>query len=254
MRNALAGLASLIVAATGAAAPALADVSVSTTLGFETRYLFRGIQFAGSSFQPAVTIGYEGFYVSGWANLPIGDEDLTSFGGEEIDVIGGYSTALTEFVTVDVGVTYYTFPNLDAGFFDLFREDGDGLGANTIEPYIGFAFTAPLSPKVYLYRDFLFDTFTVQGSLAHSFPLTSGFSLDLSGIAGYVFDDDAGSDYLYGHATANVSHPISETASFYVGARFGGSDIAGGSVFDDASSGTTQASGFWFGMGISASF
>ena len=253
MRIALAGLV-LAATAAEAARPAAAQPSVSAALGFETRYLFRGVQFAGSSFQPAVTVGYQGLYLTGWANLPVGDEDLSSFGGEEIDVVAGYSAPLSDLVTIDVGVTYYTFPNLDAGFFDIYEEDGDGLGANTLEPYLGFAFKAPLSPKIYLYRDFMFDTFTAQGALAHSVPLAGAFSLDLSGIVGYVFDDDPGNDYLYGHATANVSHPLSDSAAFYVGARFGGSDIAGGSVFDDASLGTTKSNGFWFGMGLSASF
>ncbi|MEQ8180024.1 MAG: TorF family putative porin [Amphiplicatus sp.] len=254
MQRAFLGLASLIAVGAGAATSAQAgDVGVSTTLGFESRYMFRGIQFAQSSFQPAVTVSLDGFYVSAWANLPVGDEDLTSFGGEEIDVIGGYSGSFNDFISYDIGVTYYTFPNLDDGFFDTYDEDA-GTGANTLEPYIGLSFTAPLSPKIYFYRDFMFDTFTVQGSLSQSFPLSGGFSLDLSGSVGYVIDDDDGADYLYGQASANVSYAIGESSSIYAGARFGGSDIAGGSVIDDASLGTTQSNGFWFGFGLSTSF
>lgn len=254
MRRAFLGLASLIAVGTGAATSAQAeDISFSTTLGFESRYVFRGVQYAQSSFQPGVTVGLGGFYASAWANLPVGDEDLTSFSGEEIDIIGGYSASFNDFISFDVGVTYYTFPNLDDGLFDTYDED-DGTGANTLEPYIGLSFAAPLSPKIYVYRDFMFDTFTVQGSVSHSIPLSGGFSVDLSGSVGYVVDDDAGSDYLYGQGSANLSYAIGDSSSLYAGARFGGSDIAGGSLIDDASFGTTQSNAFWFGFGLSTSF
>lgn len=245
--------AALFAALSGGAASA-ENVSLSGALGFESRYLFRGVQFAETSFQAGLTVGWQGFYVGGWANLPVGDDLLASFGGEEIDLVAGYSAEIAPGATLDVGVTYYTFPNLDRGFFDTYAEDGDGLGSNTLEPYIGVAFDAPLSPKLYVYRDFMFDTFTVQGSLAQSVPLGGKFSLDLAGIAGYVIDDDPGGDYLYGHASANVSYAFNDRTSLYAGARFGGSDIAGGAVFDDASLGTTKASGFWFGVGLTTRF
>lgn len=255
MRRALLGLASLFTVSAGAAATAHAeDITISTTLGFESRYMFRGIQFAQASFQPTISAGYGGFYATAWLNLPVGDEDGLFLGGEELDLVAGYSTDLTEFVSVDVGVTYYTFPSLDDGIFDTYSEDGDGLGSNTVEPYIGLSFALPLSPSVYLYRDFMYDTFTVQGSLSYSYPLAEKISLDASGIVGYVIDDDPGSDYLYGHLSLNISYAFSDHSSIYVGGRFGGSDIAGGSVIDDASLGITKSNGFWSGLGFTAEF
>ena len=238
-----------------ASAKAGDQISVSTTIGFESRYIFRGVQFAETSFQPAINLGYGNFYASAWLNLPIGDDDLAvTPGGEELDLVFGYSTSLTELITIDAGVTYYTFPDLASGFFDLFEEDGDGLGANTIEPYLGFSFSTPLSPSIYFYRDFNFDTFTVQGSASHSIPLDEKWSANLGGTLGYVIDDDAGGDYLYGAATADLSYAISDDSSISAGLRYGGSDIAGGGFIDDSIAGTTKSSGLWWGLSFSSTF
>lgn len=231
------------------------ELTISTTIGFESRYVFRGIQFAETSFQPAINLGYGGFYGFAWANLPIGDDDLVvTPGGEELDLVGGYSAALNDFVTYDIGFTYYTFPDAASGFFDVLKENKGGGGANTFEPFVGFTFSAPLTPKLYFYRDVYLDTFTVQGTLSHSIPLAEKWSADLSGYAAYVFDDDPGGDYLYGVASANLTYAFSDDSSVYLGARFGGSDIAGGSIIDDSIAGTTKSSGFWWGVGFTSAF
>jgi len=230
-------------------------IGVSSTLAFESRYIFRGIQFAETSLQPAVQLSYGNFYGGAWFNVPIGDDDLVvTPGGEELDLYAGYSFQASELISFDVGVTYYTFPDLASGFGDLFREDGDGLGANTIEFYGGVSVTAPLSPTLYVYHDILFDTTTLQGGVSKSFDLAEKTSLNLGGTLGYVIDDNPGGDYLYGAATADVSYALTDTASLSGGVRYGGSDIAGGGFIDDSIAGTTQSSGFWWGLSLSASF
>ena len=232
------------------------DFAVSTTVGFESRYMFRGIQFAETSFQPAINLSYGGLYGGAWLNLPVGDDDfIATPGGEELDLFIGYGSEIAAGVTLDIGLTYYTFPDLMSGFFDLYKEDEIGQpGANTLEPYIGIAFDTPLSPSIYLYRDFMFDTFTVQGSASHSFPLGGAFSFDVGGTIGWVEDDDPNMDYFYGHANGDLTYAFSDTASFYVGVRYGGSDIPGGSVIDDSILGTMQKSGVWWGVGFTSSF
>jgi len=239
----------------GASATAHAgELGVSTALGFESRYVFRGVEFAQNSVQPSVELSYGGFYGGAWANLPIGDDNIPF--GDELDLYFGYGGALSDIVSYDFGLTYYTFPDASSGFFDLFEEDGDGLGVNTLEIYGGLSFDTVLAPSIYLFRDFNFDTFTMQGDVSHSFPLSEKTSFDLAGQVGYVIDDDAGGDYLYGVASADVSYALADNASAYVGVRYGGSDIAGGSLIDDATAAlsTTQSSGVWWGVGISADF
>ncbi len=243
---------SALAASTAASAESL---SISTTVGFESRYIFRGVQFAETSIQPAINLSFGNFYLNSWFNLPIGDDDLVvTPGGEELDLAAGYSAPLNDVINYDVGVTYYTFPDLASGFFDVFEEDGDGLGANTLEPYIGLAFDVPLAPSVYLYHDFFFDTTTIQGNASYSFPLSEKTSFDLGGYIGYVIDDTGGTDYLYGAASAGLSYTLTDDGSIHTGVRYGGSNIAGGAFIDDSILGTSQASGFWWGVGFSADF
>lgn len=251
MRTALLGLA----AATVSTAAFAGELGVETTVGFESRYVFRGVQLQEASFQPAVSLSYGNLYGGAWLALPVGDDDISY--GDELDLFAGYSAALGDAVSYDVGFTYYTYPDSQSGFFDTFEEDGSGLGSNTLEIFGGLSFDAiPLSPSIYVYHDFMFDTTTLEGGASYSFPLAESTSFDLGGSLGYVIDDDAGGDYLYGAATADVSYAFSDNASFFVGVRYGGSDIAGGSIFDDTTppTVTTKASGFWFGLGFTAGF
>ena len=230
------------------------SLSVSTSVGFESRYVFRGVQFAETSFQPAINLSYGNAYGGVWLNLPVGDDDLVvTPGGEELDFFGGYNISLNDAMTLDVGVTYYTFPDLASGFFDLYEEDGDGLGANTIEAYAGVSWSGPFSPSLYVFRDFNFDTFTVQGAASHSVDLAPKTKFIIGGTIGYIVDDDPG-DYLYGTATADISYAISDNGTILAGVRYGGSDIAGGSIIDASIAGTFQSSGLWWGVGFAASF
>ena len=239
--------------ALGASAQA-ESLTVDTAIAFESRYIFRGIQFAETSFQPGIQLNYGSFYGGVWMNLPIGDDDLVvTPGGEELDIYGGYSFSASEKITVDVGFTYYTFPDLASGFFDLFEEDGDGLGANTFELFAGLNFDAPLSPTLYVYRDFNWDTVTIEAGASHSIPLAEKTSFDIGATLAYVIDDDP-ADYLYGNISADISYALSEAGSISAGVRYGGSDIAGGSFIDDSIAGTTKSSGFWWGVGFSSSF
>lgn len=231
------------------------DLTVAASLGFESRYVFRGVQFAETSIQPAVTLTKDGFHLGAWFNLPVGDDDFVNpTNGEELDLVIGYSTALTDIVTIDVGLTYYLFPEAMSGFFDFFEEDGDGLGINTLEPYVSLSFDAPLAPVVTVFHDFMYDTTTFQGTASHSIPLAEKTSFDLSGLIGYVVDDSIGIDYLYGVASAGFSYQFSDVSKVYAGARYGGSDLPGGSLVKDSIAGTTQSAGFWWGVGLSTSF
>ena len=195
-------LSACALALSAIAVPAAAQsLEVSTNVGFESRYLFRGIQFAETSFQPAINLGYGGFYLNAWLNLPIGDDDfIVTPGGEELDLIGGYSFPLSDVVSVDVGFTYYTFPDLASGFFDVLEEDGDGLGANTFEPFIGLAFDIPLSPSIYLYHD-LFGGF---GADRFDFSALEGGSDQVYGFDG--FDSLGYADFGYADQAEALTH------------------------------------------------
>jgi uncharacterized protein (TIGR02001 family) len=252
MRPITLGFAGALMAAGAAEA---GEFSIDSALGFESRYVFRGVQYAETSMQPAVTLKKDGFRLGAWFNLPVGDDDnVVPANGEELDLVIGYSAPLNDLITFDVGLTYYTFPEAMSGFGDFYEEDGDGLGINTLEPFVGFSFAAPLAPSIYFYRDFMYDTFTVQGGVSQSFPVTGKLSFDLGATLGYVVDDSGGEDYVYGVVSAGFSLPLSESAKATAGVRYGGSDLPGGALVDDSIAGTTKSDGLWWGLSLSVSF
>ena len=242
---------SLVAVTAALVAPAAAEgIAIDTSIAFESKYVFRGVQFAESSIQPGIDLSYGDFYVGSWMNLPVGDDDgVATPGGEEVDLYGGYSTSLDDTWSVDVGVTYYMFPDLASGFGDL--------NNNSLEAYIGVSADVLFGPSLYVYRDFQLDATTIQGSAGYSFPLSDKTSFDLGGTLGYVIDDDAGDpDFVYGAATADLSYAVSESGSVFFGGRFSGTDIPGGGIWDGNQTGptiTTTSSGFWFGLGFSSS-
>ncbi len=248
LRNTLAAMA--MIGAAGAATSASAEeLTLSTSWAFETEYVFRGVQFSETSFQPDVSLGYGGFYLGAWAALPVGDDDVAF--GDEIDVYGGYDFGLTDLVSGGVGFTYYTFPDASSGFFDTLDED-EGTGANTFEIFATFGFDTFLAPSATVYYDFMFGTVTLEGGIGHSIPLAEALSLDFGTTIGHVFDDDDGGDYTYYQATADVSYAFTDSVSGAIGARYGMSSED--TFFDDINNGTFQDNSFWFGASLSAGF
>ena len=94
-----ASLAAAVLAGTGFATPALADLSAN--VGFASEYYYRGIKQKESSASAGLDFETGGFYVGTWA-ADVGD-------GLEVDLYGGYNLELGEF-TLGAGVTgyYYT--------------------------------------------------------------------------------------------------------------------------------------------------
>lgn len=228
------------------------DLGFSATVAFESRYVFRGVQLSEESFQPALTATFDKLTATAWLNIPIDNAEPAARRAEELDLVLDYALGTAGPLSFNVGLTYYVYPERDDGFFDVFREDGSGLGSNSLEPYVSVAFDAPLAPKLTVFHDFHFDTTTIQGNLAHSIPVAKNTSVDLSGYVGYVVDDAGGTDYLYGTASANLTYKVTDKLSAYAGARFGGSDVPGGSVFDGL--GLRKSSGVWAGVGLTVGF
>lgn len=209
------------------------EVSGSATVAWESAYVFRGAQFGEESIQPAFDIAIGDFYAGVWGALDLGS-------GDEIDYYAGYGFAATEMISIDVGVTYYTYPN---------SEDFENGG--TVEAYLGAAFDAMLEPSVYVYYDFDLEVFTIEGGLGHSVELSEAWSLGLGGSVGFASGDDI-EDYTYYLATADFSYALTETASVGIGVRWSGSteDL----IFDQFEDPDPDSSLFWWGLSASVGF
>ena len=131
----------------GASVASAQELSVSAAVSYESDYIFRGVRLADEFIAPSVDISYGDFYAGVWAALPWDSGDET-----EVDFYAGYGFGVSETVSADVGVTYYTYPDSE----------------NTVEIYGGLSFEAPLSPAVYAFYDFDLEALTIEASGGHS--------------------------------------------------------------------------------------
>lgn len=118
--------ATILAGSAMTAAPALAqdgDISVSANVAMVTDYRFRGVSLSDEeiAIQGGIDVGHSsGFYVGTWASSI--DEGL-GYGGTELDVYGGWSGALSETISVDIGLLLYAYPG------------DDGCNCDYLEPY-----------------------------------------------------------------------------------------------------------------------
>ena len=210
------------------------SITIETSFAYESEYVFRGVQFADQSFQPSVEIGFGSFYLGTWVNAPIVDPDAQFL--NEIDFYGGFGFDLGERLSLDIGLTYYWFPEEPTS------------ASQTREVYAGFGFDLPASPELYFFYDFDLDTFTIEAAVGHSISLghsaDSPLTLDLGATLGYVHPKSGTSGVYYG-GSADLSYALSPNNSLSFGLRTSG-------IESGISSG--RRGNFWWGMSFTAGF
>lgn len=242
------------------------QLSVSATVGWESEYVFRGESLAEEIFTPAIDVSMGGMYAGLWAALPSDrDADVKT----ELDLYAGYSMAVSELVSLDFGGTYYTYINDIQDVID----DNDDTADNSFEIYVGGAFDVMFSPSIYAYYDFDVENFTLESSAGYSWGLAEGLSLDLGVYLGwvminddennkgrYVPEDDESEDlfvegedtYWYYGASLDLVYSFTDTASFSIGGRFGGSSED--TLVDEWRTMSMEDSKFWWGWSFTAGF
>ena len=242
-------LAAALLAATAFAPTAFAqdsELSVSTGVDFVTQYVFRGTSLADNAVQPYAEVSYGDFTVGGWFSTGVGENSI--FAADEFDLYAGYSVPLDSSISLDLGATYFHYPQ-SGGFFST--NDG-ASGSYEVSASVGFG-EVPLSPSITGYYDFTLKNFTLEGSIGHSIPFGGSQSFDLGLTVGLVEGDD-GFDYQWGTASASVAHAFTDDVSAYVGANYtlNSEDFLD---FDRALFGSGPKDNlFWFGTGVSAGF
>lgn len=204
--------AALLASVLGAGTSAYSALSITSDMTFASEYVFRGVKLADNSFQPGLEASFDDFYIGVWGSLPT--EKRSSMGySDEWDFYGGYGFDLTDNMSLDLGATYYYYPQ---------------AGGSTFEPYVGLNWDLDgWAPSAYLYYDIDLEAWTGQLGLDYSIPLgAAGFSLDLSGYAGYVLPDVDDSFWYYG-ADAVVPYVINDTATVSAGVHWASNTIDG---------------------------
>jgi len=195
-----------------------ADFSLSSDLTYASEYIFRGVQLGDTTLHPSIELTQGDFYLGMWAAVPI-DQVESKGWTNEFDFYLGYTKELSDKASIDLGATYYYYP--------------DGNIDESTEAYLGLTFdVAGFTPAVYGYYDFDLETYTIQGSIGYSIPMAgAGTSLDLSATYGMV-EPDEGDSYNYYGASALVPYKLNDNATLTVGIHYASNDIGNG-VEDD---------------------
>lgn len=192
---------------------AASSYSVAVDFPYASKYVFRGIQYAEDSFQPSIKVTSGGAYVGLWTNQPI-----TKNIDNEIDLYGGYNFAIANGWSLDLGGTFYYYPEADTNA---------GLLEHTFEGYVGLTGTVQgVSLGLYAYNDFDLEAFTVQGNIGYSIPIDAKTSANLSASVGNV-SPDVGSDYTYYSASLQIPYKLTDTATLTGGVNWASHDLSG---------------------------
>jgi len=237
--------ATMLAGSLFAAAPALAQeesaITISGNAAVVSEYRFRGVDLSGGdiAIQGGITAGHDsGVYVGVWGSSL--DEDSVGYGHTEVDLYGGFKTEIGALGTIDVGMTYYLYPNAGPGDFDViefYTKLGLGIGPATAT--LGVAY----SPK----QDSLDfggprDNLYLSGDLGAGLP---GTPISISAHLGYTdgaltyTNDSTAFDWSIGAALALPGTPLSVGVS-YVDAD--GTGTAAYPFVDDAVVATLTAS------------
>ncbi len=249
--------------------PSLSLVSVSTSVGYESQYVFRGVKYAGHSIQPKVDFSYPvlGFdlYAGAWSNFPIKSTSGSNL--KEIDVYGGaiYTYGMAK---LDVGYICYWYPeSSDWGGISRDMEVNVGLTFDT-SAYLG---GINLNPSIYYTYNWILKQQVVEISVGYNAPIgewTFGWSkltLPITIYGGYssaarMNGDDGGRDegktWWYVGGSVDIAYAITEYCTISGGVRYchrtGGNEGENYDGFHYALEG--RADNFWFGGKVDFGF
>lgn len=185
--------------------PAQAQVSVSGSAAFVTKYIWRGYNLVDDpAIQPSLDIGFgdSGFSANVWYSRGLEDRNISG-AADELDFTLDYSASFANGAGLSLGLIYYTFPNQDNFEFD---------DHTTPEIYVAITPGVPyLAPTLTLYYDFnlgddLYATFGIDQSVE-----AGGGSVGASAVLAYnngQFGADSGLSHVeltvYGTISAGV--------------------------------------------------
>ncbi|MBE7540415.1 MAG: hypothetical protein HS122_18655 [Opitutaceae bacterium] len=203
--------------------------SVTVDFPYASKYVFRGIEKTRDTIQPSIEITSKSLYAGVWMNQPITD-NLDN----EIDFYAGYGIPLNDIWKIDVGGTYYYYPEANKSVSI----------EHSFEGYFGITGTvAGFTPGIYAYYDFDLKEVIFQGSVGYSIPLADyGTSLDFTATIGHD-SPEVGDDYVYWGVGVNLPFKLTDKATLVFGGQYASNDRDG---FDDNI--------LWFTAGLTVGF
>ena len=178
------------------------DIGAEVSVGYDSDYMFRGVNLGqdllwsdvnvSTSLSDGLDLGVGAWYAN------VADDA----GNDELDIYAGLSTSMGD-MSVDLGATYYYYPDPTAG--DGTLEFGIGLGTSA----------GPIDLSLGLYYDIDLEAAYYEVGAATSFDLTDTMAVDVGGAIGNA-DGDTLTALTF---TIGVPITLSDSASLspYVG-------------------------------------
>ena len=204
------------------------DIGAEVSVGYDTDYIFRGVNLGqdllwsdvnvSTSLSDGLDLGVGAWYAN------VADDA----GNDELDIYAGLSTSMGD-MSVDLGATYYYYPDPTSGEGTL--EFGIGLGTSA----------GPIDLSLGLYYDIDLEAAYYEVGAATSFDLTDTMAVDVGGAIGNA-DGDTLTALTF---TIGVPITLSDSASLspYVGVNIPLDDYED-AFGDDIYSGLSLTVGF----------
>lgn len=211
----------LLLAASALSTPAFAQeeeeasgpFTLSGGVSVTSDYRFRGISLSNEKVevQPTLTVSHEsGFYAGVWGS---GLPDSPAYGKFELDIYGGYNTEIAPGTTVDLGVTYYTYPDSHDGgapsdYFEVIGKLSHDIGPVSATGTVGYAWdqkSLGSDDNIYLNLGLGYAIPETPVTLSAGLGYTDG-SLGIVSADGNYLDWSVGASFAAGPATFSVQY------------------------------------------------
>jgi hypothetical protein len=237
-------------------------LSLSTRLGFDTEYVYRGVRLDQQVFGPELELSTPVF---GQGKLSLGNKNILGVkcaDRNKNDFYVGFSYDITDMFTADIGFTYRLLPNLksaidrdDSNFFATnFRTIfaslvGDtysqrlGIKKHNYEVSAGLVADVFLHPAINYIYDFIWERHNIEGKLNYLYDLSSigieNSAVNLSSHVGFdhtekplgmkkaateIFVKQCGwkKSYVYYGANADLIYYLKENTKISLGVNYAG--------------------------------
>lgn len=210
----------MLLAASAMSTPAFAQeeessapFTVSGGVSVVSDYRFRGISLSNEKVevQPTITLSHEsGFYVGAWgSSLP----DSPLYGKAELDLYGGYATEIAPGTSVDIGATYYLYPDHQNGagpanyveFIGKVSHDIGPVSATGLVAYAPDQKSLGSNDNIYLNLGLGYGIANTPVTLNAGLGYTDG-SLGFAAADGNYLDWSVGASFAAGPATLSVQY------------------------------------------------
>ena len=203
----------------------------SVSVGYESTYLFRGVDFGDDAPWSGLDLNYD---LSDTVSINAGAWYINPSEGSDNDELDLYASITKTFgdLSISFGGTWFYFPEASADVSEL----GTSLGYSLGFVDLGASY----------YYDFETEGHYYEAGVSKSIGLTDTIALNLATGAGFGSDyyDVDGFSHVY--VTAGLTFALSETVAFdiYVGGNFVGDDLSAAGEDDDVHGGASLTVSF----------